>query len=272
MHSRFDSVRKRLYTLRLNSQRCANEWSGPYWVQDGDTRSVHCRNCPKFSPARSQCTFPFGSPLRKCVSAAQEAHLHSLTGKSLLEIGFGKHSIPRRLVTSAGGQWTGIDPFMRTTEKAALGKAGFGHVADIPFADGTFDIVVGIQSLEHWAEPLPDPNIVSDHETGLAEVLRVLKPGGSIYFDAPIHLHGHEMFVAGDIDRIRGLFDPDRWQDLIIEKWRQNYEPLARYATPEADRAGWATSVTTYPDELLEEIAASRSVWLMTISASRSKV
>jgi SAM-dependent methyltransferase len=271
MHSRLDSVRKRLYTLRLNSKRCASEWNEPYWVADEDTRSVHCRNCPKFSSARSECTFPFGSPLRKCVSAAQEAHLHSLTGKSLLEIGFGKHSIPRRMVMSAGGQWTGIDPFCRSTEKAALGKAGLGHVADIPFADGTFDIVVGIQSFEHWAEPLPG-NHSSNHEKGLDEVFRVLKPGGSIYFDAPIHLHGHEMFVAGDVGRIRGLFDPARWQDLIIEKWRQNYEPLARYPTPEADRAGWATSVTTYANELLEEIVTSRSVWLMTISATRRSV
>ncbi len=272
MHTPLDSLRKRWYTTRLDSARCAGDWGGRYWVEDEGTRSIHCRSCPKFSAAKLQCSVPFGSPVRKCVVAAQEAHLHSLAGKNLLEIGFGKHSIPRRLVTRAGGTWTGIDPSVRTIEKAKLGKGGFGHAADIPFADGVFDIVVGIQSFEHWADPLPDPNLTSDHETGLREVYRTLKPGGAIYFDAPIHLHGHEMFIAGDIARIRGLFDSTLWQDVIIEKWRQVYDPLARYPTPETDRRGWARCVTSYSQELLEDILTNRSVWLMTISATKNSL
>jgi SAM-dependent methyltransferase len=272
MHAPLDSLRKRWYTMRLDSARCAGDWGGRYWDEDEGTHAIRCRRCPKFSATKSQCSVPFGSPIRKCVVAAQEAHLNSLAGKNLLEIGYGKHSIPRRLVTKAGGKWTGIDPSARTKEKAELGKGGFGLVADIPFADGVFDIVVGIQTFEHWTDPLSDANFSSDHETGLREVCRVLKPGGAIYFDAPIHLHGHEMFIAGDIERIRNLFDSTLWQDVIIEKWRQVYEPLERYPTPEKDRLCWVLYVTSYSQELLEDILTNRSVWLMTISATKNSL
>jgi SAM-dependent methyltransferase len=203
------------------------------------------------------------------VSAAQEANLHSLTGKSLLEIGFGKHSIPRQLVTGAGGTWTGIEPTIPRSNEAGLGKGGFGHVADIPFDDETFDVVVGIQTLEHWAEPLPDPTLETGYEKGLGEIHRVLKPGGSIYFDAPVHLHGHEMFVMGDLDRIAGLFDRSMWADICFEKWRQEYNPLRRYPTPEPDLLTWSHAVTSYPREMQDEIRDNGSVWLLTVSASK---
>lgn len=268
MHSLMNSVRKRIYTARLTSRGCARGWRAPYWIDADGERTVQCRICPKFSATRSVCIVPFGSPLRKCVTAAQEAHLHSLDGKDLLEIGYGRHSIPRRLVTSAGGTWTGIDPVVGAVT-AVAGQACRGHVGEIPFPDQTFDIVAGIQTLEHWAEPLPDGADPPGYEQGLREVHRVLKPGGSIYFDAPIHLHGHEMFIAGDIDRIRARFDTMLWADLTIEKWREQHVPLKRYATPDADLSRWATSVATYPPELLDEIRRQRSVWLLAITARR---
>jgi SAM-dependent methyltransferase len=269
LHSYRESLNKRLYTFGLKSRDCARRWAGQYWRDvDGD-HVIACGSCRRFTAELPRCAIPFGSPLRKCVSAAQEANLHSLDGKSLLEIGFGRHSIPRKLVRSAGGTWTGIEPTLPRSQSAEIGKGGFGHVADIPFPDATFDIVVGIQSLEHWADPLPDPALETGHAAGLAEVHRVLKPGGSIYFDAPIHLHGHEMFITGDIPRIRALFGADRWSGLTIERWREDFAPLERYPTPEVDLGGWAHSVASYPPEQLEEIRVSGSVWLITISATK---
>jgi SAM-dependent methyltransferase len=230
---------------------------------------VACRSCPKFAAHRGVCAVPFGSPLRKCVTAAQEAHLHSLEGQALLEIGFGKHSIPRQLVTAAGGSWTGIDPLGSAADAPRVGSACRGDVGSIPFPDATFDMVTGIQTLEHWSDPLPDGGPPPGYARGLAEVHRVLKPGGSIYFDAPIHLHGHEMFIAGDIERIRSLFDPVHWTDLTLESWRRDYAPLARYPTPTPDQAWWNKSVTTYPDEQLDAIVREGSVWLLTVTASK---
>lgn len=269
MHSIRNSLTKRLYTWKLSSDRCAREWSAPYWREEGGVRVVACSGCPKFDAADAACSVPFGSPIRKCVTAAQEASLHSLDGMDMLEIGVGKHSIPRRLVTSAGGTWTGIEPMLPRSKVAEIGKGGFGHVAAIPFPDATFDIVTGIQSIEHWGEPLPDPDLETGHEKGLAEVFRVLKPGGRIYFCAPLHLHGHEMFIAGDIERIRGLFAPLPWEDLVIEVWRREYEPLDRFLVPDNDFATWEQSVTSYPADMLDDIRRHRSVSLVTIKARK---
>jgi hypothetical protein len=96
-----------------------------------------------------------------------------------------------------------------------------------------------------------------------------LKPAGSIYFDAPIHLHGHEMFIAGDIERIRKIFDRTLWQNITIEKWREQYEPLERYPVPAGDVMSWEISESHYSKELLQDIKDNRSVCLITIKARK---
>ena len=271
MHSLKNSLSKRIYSLRLSNAGCARVWKQPYWHMHKGARVISCRHCPKLSRDQSRCSISFGSPIRKCVTAAQEANLHSLYDKNLLEIGFGKHSIARQLVTDAGGTWTGIEPTLPKSTKAALGKGGFGHVTAIPLPDDTFDIVVGIQTLEHWEEPLPNPSLATDYAASFNEIFRVLRPNGSIYFDAPIFLHGHEMFIAGDIDRIRGLFDPALWRDVNIEKWREDHVPLERYPTPNTDARTWEKAVTSYSPAMLAAIRNERSVWLITISAITQK-
>jgi len=50
-----------------------------------------------------------------------------------------------------------------------------GSVLNLPFEDGSFDIVASYQMLEH----VPDPR------TALSEMLRVLKPGGTIAIVSP---------------------------------------------------------------------------------------
>ena len=271
MHSLRNSISKRLYTWRLSSDKCAHKWKDMYWKERDGVRVISCNECPKFIAEDVRCSVPFGSPIRKCISAAQEANLHSLSGKDLLEIGFGKHSIPRQLVKSAGGTWTGIEPLFPAAKKATIGKAGFGHVADIPFPDCTFDIVAGIQSIEHWDEPLRVASLKTGYLAGLEEIYRVLKPGGSIYFCAPIYLHGHEVFITGDIERICSLFEPLPWKNIVLEMWRENYLPLERYQTPDGDAKSWQRSVTSYPRELLEDILENRSVSLLTIKAKKNR-
>jgi len=64
-----------------------------------------------------------------------------------------------------------LDPFgFRAT-------AQVGDVTDLPFPDGSFDLVVSSLSLHHWDEP----------EAAVPELARVLRPGGRVQiYDFPI--------------------------------------------------------------------------------------
>ena len=157
---------------------------------------------------------------------------------------------------------------MPRTGPRRIGTSGYGAAGDIPFPDATFDVAFGNQSFEHWEEGHYLQTEKPGYRECLAEVWRVLKPGGALYLDAPIHLHGHEMFVVGDIARVLGLFDPELWQDVVTERWRYDHSPLAPYATPASDIARWPIFVKTYGAEAVD--AAKRStVWLLTVTARK---
>jgi SAM-dependent methyltransferase len=176
-----------------------------------------------------------------------------------LELGYGRRSLAKQVVESSGGSWTGLEPGAELTQTARIGAGGYGHAGSIPFENETFDLVFGIQSLEHWEEAHPNIRVKSTYESSLEEVWRVVKPGGRIYFDAPIHLHGHEMFIAGDVPRVLGLFDADLWTNVVAEKWRYDYDPLPRYPTPDKELAHWPRQLT----------GLDNSVWLLTLTAEK---
>lgn len=64
--------------------------------------------------------------------------------------------------------------------KAVLGRSelSVADVRNLPYPDDTFDVVVAVEVLEH----IPDP------EVGLAEAMRVLKPGGYAITALPVQL------------------------------------------------------------------------------------
>ena len=97
----------------------------------------------------------------------------------VLEVGCG----PGRLsvaLSARGLEMTGLDldPTMIDRARANAAKADpparltptftVGDVASLPFPDATFDAVVSTLSMHHW----------DDREAGLAEIGRVLRPGG----------------------------------------------------------------------------------------------
>jgi SAM-dependent methyltransferase len=102
-------------------------------------------------------------------------------GGNLLEVGSGPGRLAVRLAREAPSMTlTGVDISDAMVERAARRAAGaclservrfeVGDVAALPLSDREFDGVVSTLSLHHW----PDP------ASGLAEIYRVLKPGGEV--------------------------------------------------------------------------------------------
>jgi SAM-dependent methyltransferase len=267
MHGPASSLARAWYRLTTRRRLARNEWSTPYWDERDGQRIVACRRCPKFDPRRAACGVPFGSPLRKCVVAATEAHLRATRGQRVLELGYARRSYGKRIVELAGGSWTGVEPLLDRSTKPRLGSGGYGHAGDIPFPDATFDLVFGNQSFEHWEEPLPGGTPSPSYGQCLAEIARVLRPGGTLYLDAPIHLHGHEMFVAGDVERIVALFAGETWADVVVERWRFEHEPLPRYPTPAADIGYVRGTIVSYDLNEIAKLQTDGTVWLLTVTA-----
>jgi len=97
----------------------------------------------------------------------------------VLEIGSGPGQLAVQLARQAPGiTLTGVDISEAMVERAARRTAGaglservrfeVGDVGALPLADEDFDAVVSTLSLHHWSDPT----------SGLAEIHRVLKPGG----------------------------------------------------------------------------------------------
>lgn len=265
-----DSILKRWHALTISPRRARATWARRYWRENGRFRDVSCSHCPKLDVAGRRCSVGFGTPLRKCSIAAIEAHLHDAGGEEVLEIGFGRLATARNLVLRSGGRWTGIDPGQPPQRAARLGHGGYGHAAQIPFPDETFDRVFGIQTFEHWGQRANARRAPSDYGVCLAEVWRVMKPGAALYLDAPIHFHGHEMFIMGDLDRIRALFENIRWTAVVMERWRLSFEPLRRYPPSARVQAEWPLEIVSYPEREIARLREQGTVWLLAISARKS--
>ncbi|HEX6146444.1 MAG TPA: class I SAM-dependent methyltransferase [Acidimicrobiia bacterium] len=75
---------------------------------------------------------------------------------------------------ATGAETAGIDPSPAMVERAAKRVPGVevreGSAETIPFEDDRFTAALAVSTYHHWA----------DHEAGLAEVRRVLAPGGRL--------------------------------------------------------------------------------------------
>jgi SAM-dependent methyltransferase len=115
----------------------------------------------------------------------------------VLEVGGGEGELAERVVRELGAELTFVDQSERMVE-IARGRgldARIGDVQALPFADASFDCAVAAWMLYH----------VPDLERGIAELARVLEPGGHLVAvtNAADHLAelrqvaGHEAFWTG---------------------------------------------------------------------------
>jgi SAM-dependent methyltransferase len=98
--------------------------------------------------------------------------LVELTPRRVLEVGGGPGELSERLRVELGAEVTFVDisPRMVDLARARGVDAQVGDVQSLPLADASFDTVVAAWMLYH----------VPDIDRGLAEIARVLEPGGRL--------------------------------------------------------------------------------------------
>lgn len=100
-------------------------------------------------------------------------------GARVLDAGAGEGSYKRAF---ARQRYTGIDLGIGDLDWNYSGLDVFGDLASMPFPDGCFEAAINIVTLEH----VPEPGKV------LAEIARVLAPGGRLLLVAPHEWEEHQ--------------------------------------------------------------------------------
>lgn len=105
--------------------------------------------------------------------------------RNVLEVGCGWGELAEWIARETGAEVVAVDLSPRMVELAVERgiDASVADVQDLPFATGTFDLVVAAWMLYH----------VPDLERGLAEIARVLRPGGTFVAATNSRFHLHEL-------------------------------------------------------------------------------
>jgi SAM-dependent methyltransferase len=146
--------------------------------------------------------------------------------RRVLEVGGGEGELAERIVKEVGADVIGIDQSARMVEiQRSKGiDARVGDVQNLPFADGEFDVAIAAWMLYH----------VADLDRGLAELGRVLRPGGRL------------VAVTNSVEHFRDIRDPARdkvWVARFNFRSENGEEVLARHFAriDRREARGWVT-------------------------------
>jgi SAM-dependent methyltransferase len=119
--------------------------------------------------------------------------------QDVLEVGCGEGELADRIAQELDTRVVAIDQSERMVELTNVRgvDARIGDVQELPFADGSFDVVLAAWMLYH----------VPDLDHALAEIVRVLRPGGRLVAVTNHPDHLHEMFRLVGLDRWALPFD-----------------------------------------------------------------
>lgn len=158
---------------------------------------------------------PFGG----CIIPIVESYCHYIEpNMRVLDVGCGSWSYIRDYCEQIGARYEGIDVVEEYFGEKTVATR-LENLAELSFDDETFDLVIGNQTMEHWAEhgcTLP---------WGLYQCFRVLKTDGRLCLNVPIHFHGTKEFMLGQFDVLYSLFEPFA-SSVIFTKWGNPSDPL----------------------------------------------
>jgi SAM-dependent methyltransferase len=108
--------------------------------------------------------------------------------RRILDVGCGTGTMLGYLASYGKAQGVDIDEeAIGYCRERGLVDVSLGEAADLPFDDGTFDLVTALDVIEH----------LDDDAAALGELRRVLRPGGHLLVTVPAH-----RFMWGDQDEV----------------------------------------------------------------------
>ena len=192
-------------------------------------------------PERLALPVPYGRGLPERVVELLAARRSYRPGLRVLDVGHAHvMACHRDLLRTlpAPRDLTGIDIADPVYDAAELyARSVRGSVTAMEFPDASFDLVWCISALEHFGMDNSGytPDFVVDErmaERALEEMLRVLRPGGSLLLTLPFgRYENHGWFRNFDAAHLRGLLDPVRARTQV-------HELYFRHASP----GGWAAA------------------------------
>ena len=180
----------------------------------------------------------------------------SLRGLRALDVGCGDGGVPIAIAEAGAARVAGVEPdraslergWIRAAEHGVEADLRHGYAEELPFEDGSFDLVILDNVLEH----------VRDRRRTLAEAHRVLAPQGLLYVVTPKPFALHSL-VSDPHYQIPGLvLLPPRLQKWYFERVHSRGRgefsvgviPTRRSALGMMRRAGF------------EPVAAPRDLWI----------
>ena len=163
-----DSINKRWHAWTASPKKCRARWRAPYWKEQDGFRDIACRDCRRFDQVGTACSVPFGTPTRKCATAAIEANLNDTPAGNVLEIGFGGAALLERLCRAAHeGHVAGLEI---SEEMVEMARARLRHWIDSDLLGLSLGSIESLHTTYFWP----------DLGKGLAELQRVMCPGGRL--------------------------------------------------------------------------------------------
>jgi SAM-dependent methyltransferase len=135
--------------------------------------------------------------------------------RRVLEVGGGPGELSERMQNELGAQVSFLDISPRMVELArerGVTDAEVGDVQSLPFEDDSFDTVVAAWMLYH----------VPDIDRGLAEIARVLRPGGALIAvtNSVLHLSEFRELIAYP-DVLRETFNRENGEEFLRKHFAQ---------------------------------------------------
>ena len=174
---------------------------------------LECANCVSYEHCK-ECEANGDFSLRRCQRTIEKQYYSKFSNKDVLEIGCGtqeKGGFIKTIVEANTCRWVGIDILPTNLATHVCG------VEKMPFANESFDVIIGSQTIEHWKKT----------NKALRQIHRVLRTDGTVSLTAPVHLHGHKNFVSGNFDVIQKMIMKNDFKIERFETWRRKHSDLA---------------------------------------------